>query len=178
MVPVRRLLSKREGQTLAEAVLLAPLFFFFALGLLQACQLGVALVMANYAASSVVRKAAADGITGAGIVSMTAYNQKAQNLMVAGMQFLDVQGCVQADPGMPTASLAVQVRATVSAWPFFSNLIHGALQSNYAGAGTSCGVQGPTFADTQAIGPFNFSANAPYYFTIRAVAKTRLNYQV
>jgi len=152
-----------------------PFFFFFAFGLLQASQLGVALVMTNYAASSIARKAATDPTVPTTTknvpLPLATYNPSANNLMVAGMQYDTMQGCVtQTDPSVPTGALVVAVRSKIPAWPFFGELIHGALKDTYDQQGISCtGTLG-------GFGPFNFSAQAPYYFYVTGVAKAGLNY--
>ena len=80
-----------RGQSLAESVLVMPLFFFLVFGLLQIAQLGIALVVTQYAASSLARKAANESgfppvrfawmdVTGI-VQSRGTYVQKVANLM-------------------------------------------------------------------------------------------------
>ncbi len=149
-----------------------PFFLIFVFGLLQMGELGVATVVTNYAASSVARKAANEETFRASASATPApvirnYMQKVQNLMVVGMSVDDLFGCVMKDPNDPTAELGVTVRAKIQAWPFFSNIIDGALKGQYAPQALSCSDAGS----------FNFSAGpAPYYFYVTGKAKVRLNY--
>jgi hypothetical protein len=142
---------------------------------LQLAELGVALLMANYAASSIARKAANEKSFGtAPVVDLSPYQAKAENLMVAGMTLDGLPiGCVRRDdPAVPTATLAVAVRTKVQAWPFFSTMMNGAVKSQYDPQGLLC----PDLVDSNAFGPFNFSAKAPYYFYVTGRASVRLNY--
>ena len=134
--------------------------------------------MANYAASSVARKAANDvSMTAAGAgtpVNLIVYRQKVGNLLVAGME-LDpegLRGCIDRDPAAPTAELSVAVRTKLQAWPFFGDILHTAFQSTYDAPPLLC----PDLATTGSFGPFNFSAQAPYYWYVTGRARVRLNY--
>jgi hypothetical protein len=151
-----------------------PLFLFFMFMVLQLAELGVALLMTNYAASSVARTAAnATSAGGAAVIDLGPYQGKLENLMTAGMTLTDKRACVvRDDPTVPTATLAVAVRAQVQAWPFFSNILSGVWNGQYAPQPLLC----PSLVDTQSFGPFNFSAQAPYYFYVTGRAAVRLNY--
>lgn len=169
-----------RGQGLVETVLLLPVYLFFALGLLQLAQLGVALLVSSYAASTVARKAANEealSTAATGVpVNLSAYDQKVNDLMVSGMQMdspVGLIGCInRTDPTMPTAELQVAVRTKLQAWPFFADILHGAWSTQYAAQALVCA----TPANPGGFGPFNFSASAPYYFYVTGQAKVRLNY--
>jgi Flp pilus assembly protein TadG len=169
---------KHEGQAVVESVLLMPLFFLFVFGLMQIAQLGIATIVANYAASSVARKAASEqnfptATLGVPISLDTKYIQKANAMMVAGMQMDGgLTACIDSDPGVPTANLLVTLRTKLRAWPFFGDVIHTALKSTYDVQGGGCG----TAANPGGFGPFNFSGQAPYFFFVTGSAKVRLNY--
>jgi hypothetical protein len=162
---------------MTETLLMLPLFLAAMFLVIELAQLGVALMTANYAASSIARKAANEqtltalaAVTPAPAIK-TAYSQKASDLMVAGMSLDDVAGCIMKDdPDVPTAELEVVVRTKIPAWPFFADLVHGALKSQYDPVTLVCPDTPGTF------GPFNFSANAPYAFYVSGRARVRLNY--
>jgi Flp pilus assembly protein TadG len=163
--------NKCDGQSLTETLLLMPLFLLFVFGLLQVCQLGIAILMVNYAASSIARKAASENnfAPPANVSSiMSNYQQKSSGLMVAGMQPLitgGLLGCVESSP--PTANLFVAVRTKISAWPFFAQTVDKALRSPGAPAALSC--SGNNTVD------FSNESGA-YYFYVTGQAKVRLNY--
>jgi len=166
---------RTTGQALTESILLMPLFFLFFFGLLQVAQLGIAVVMTSYAASSIARIAAASGNVSAAssgpVSSISQYQSNAQKFMVAGASLKDLSACVQATP--PTATLTVRVRAKVDAYPFFAQVLSGALSNAYADeSGGTC----PNLANPNGFGPFNFSNNGAYYFYVSGIASTRLNY--
>src|SRR5688572_19404632 len=75
-----RVSRTRTGQTITEAILWLPLALFLIYGLLQACQLGIAMVAINYAASSVARQAARGSLTGVNV------SQRVNDLSVVGME--------------------------------------------------------------------------------------------
>ncbi|HVO33732.1 MAG TPA: TadE family protein [Elusimicrobiota bacterium] len=179
-------LSER-GQSITETILVLPLFLALAFAGLQLAQLGVGIVMADYAASSVARKAAAEEKIPTRLFNTIQdltplYGQKATDLMVAGMKFQDAAGCVSPDvPGEPSVSLTVRVRATVSAFPILGDLLHGAWHANYTGpigSAVSGACPGGSGMDgAPGLGPINFSASPPYYFTVNGKATVRMNYQ-
>jgi len=172
---------RKTGQTISEALIALPIFFALAFAALQLAQLGVAVVIANYGASSIARKAAAEenGTFQSGSPNLSAYEQKARDLMVAGMLFQDLEGCVQTDTITPTAELTVRLRTKVYAFPFFGNLVSGAFGPQHADEGKgTCPSSGSALDSPTAVGPFNFSASAPYYFYVNGKAEVRLNYRV
>ena len=163
------------GQALTESVLLLPLFLVLALGMLQLGQLGIAVVVTHYAASSVARKAVSDNTFSSGPIGVplnliSIYTPKAKALMSVGMQLVEMKACRDPDPSTPTADLTVLVRTKISAWPFFGDIVHASLGDSYdAPVLTTCQAQGNGF--------FNLSpAPAPYYFYITGKAIVRLNY--
>jgi hypothetical protein len=163
-----------RGQSLTESLLMMPLFFVIVFGLLQVCQLGLAVMMVNYTSASIARKAASENsfpstsrslAVPANIMSL--YQPKANGLMVAGMQLEGLQGCI--DSSAPTADLSVAVRAKIEAWPFFADVLHAALQSQYDPPPLGCGGTGYL--------PFGFSPGpAPYFFYVTGKSSARLNY--
>lgn len=160
---------------MTESILLLPLFLLFVFGLLQIAQLGIAVVMTNYAASSIARTAAAsNAITMASsgsVSSITQYNSNAEKFMVAGMNFAGVRACVETTP--PTATLTVRVRARVNAYPFFAQVLSASLRDRYADTGSgNC----PDMDNATTFGPFNFTDIGSYYFFVNGIARTRLNY--
>ena len=167
---------------MTETVILLPLFFFMVFALLQLSHLGFAVVMANYAASSIARQAASErdfsaAVRGSPVAIIAAYGQKAKDLMVAGMQ-LDgnsgLIGCIeQSDPTVPTGELVVLVRARLPAWPFVGILLNGALGSQYDAQPLSCG----NLTNAQGFGPFNYSPDPPQTFFVTGSGKVRLNYK-
>ena len=176
---MQRTRDRRAGQSITEAMLLLPLYLFFALAVLQIGQLGAAILMANYAASSIARKAANEQTFSAGASSrnLSMYQQKAKDLMIAGMQFdgtSGIQACTDKDdPQTPTEELTVAVRTKLPAWPFFGDVLHGILKDRYSEDGT---LVCPDLTSAKSAGPFNFSGSAPYYFFVTGKAKIRLNY--
>jgi len=167
---------------MTETVILLPLFFFIVFGLLQVAQLGLAVVMANYAASSIARKAASENnystaAPGTSVGSITAYGQKASDLMVAGMQLdgsTGLLGCVeQSDMTVPTGELVVLVRAQLSAWPLTGSVLSGIFGSQYNTQPLSCS----DLKNAQGFGPFNFSPSPAPTFFVTGTGKVRLNYK-
>lgn len=169
---------KTRGQSMTESILLMPVFFLIVFGLLQLAQLGLAVVMTSYAASSIARIAAASttisAVNGA-TSSISQYQTNAQNIMLPrmGINFKDLKGCIQATP--PTATLTVRVRARVDAYPFFAQILSAALDDNYLDEpGGACDQQ---MVSPTGFGPFNFQGQtAPYYFYISGIARSRMNY--
>lgn len=171
----------QNGQAVTETIVVLPIFLMIALGVLQLAQLGVALAMANYAASSVARSvvsSAASSSTNSSL-NLSAYQTKADQLMVAGMQLDSMIGCVQnglanGTSTLPVSNVMVGLQAKVRAFPFFGNILHGALGNRYEPPGTP-----PSCQDvTQREGSVNifYSNSAPYYFYVLGTSQARMNY--
>ena len=166
---------------MTETVILLPLFFFIVFGLLQLAQLGLAVVIVNYTASSIARKAASERdfstvAQGQPAGSVTAYSQKAINMMVAGMQ-LDttsgLMGCFeQSDLSVPTGELVVLVRAQLQLFPFVSYFLTGVFHDQYAVQPLSC----TDLTNQSGFGPFNYSPQPPIFY-VTGTGKVRLNYK-
>jgi len=175
-------LSASRGQTMTETVILIPLFFFIVFGVLQLAQLGMAVVMVNYAASSIAREAASEkdfsnAARGVPATAVDSYGQKAGKLMVAGMQ-LDgssgILGCIeQSDVTVPTGELVVLVRARLQAWPFVGYALNGIFGSQYDAQPLSC----TDLTNSKGFGPFNYSPDSPQTFFVTGTGKVRLNYK-
>jgi len=167
---------------MTETLILLPLFFFLVFGLLQLVQLGLAVVMVNYAASSIAREAASEkdfstAARGAPATGVDSYGLKASNLMVAGMR-LDgssgLLGCVeQSDVTVPTGELVVLVRARLQAWPFIGYVLNGIFGNQYNAQPLSC----TDLKNSQGFGPFNYSPSPPQTFFVTGTGKVRLNYK-
>jgi len=170
-----------QGQAMTESVIMMPLFFLLVFGLLQLAHLGLAVVMANYAATSIARKAASEKDfstvpKGTPAGNMTGYTQQANNLFVAGMQ-LDstggLMGCVeQSDISVPTEELVVLVRAQFSPFPFVGYFLNGIFGTKYAAALLSCN----DLTNQSGFGPFNYSSQPPTFY-VTGSGKVRLNYK-
>jgi hypothetical protein len=154
-----------------------PLFFLLVFGLLQAAQAGIAIVVANYAASSVARRAA-NGQNPASLgtgsnVALENYRSKINSFLVAGVGLDDFKGCMtRADPSVPTGELAVAVRTKLPAWPVIGQVLHKLLSSDYEAPALTC----QNIDSAAAFSNFNFSSDAPYTIYITGKAKVRLNY--
>lgn len=173
-------LRARGGQAMSETVILLPLFFFIVFALLQLAHMGLAVLMVNYAASSIARQAASDNnigpSTGDPNAAIVSYWDKAGKLMVAGIHLdtYGLKGCVsQADASVPTGELVVRVRATMPAWPFVGYLLNGLFGDRYAAQALDCG----NAQSSGGFGPFNYSSQPPTFY-ITGTGKVRLNYRV
>lgn len=161
-----------------ETLFMMPLFLIVAFGALQVAELGMALMLANYAASSVATKGVQDPALNTPSLgpppAIAAYGPKVDSLMVGQLQRDALVACIQKDPnGAPTADLLVAVRAKLPAWPMMGNVLSGAFGSqSYDAQPLTC----PGLDNTSGFGPFNFSSQAPYYFYVTGWAKARLNY--
>jgi len=117
----RAILRWRRGQTMTETILLLPLYLVLIFGLLQICQLGTALIMANYAASKVARNAVRDDVQGGtGPVNLSGYQTPDyMDLMIVNMKPDKLEGCIQADGSSAGQLRSITVRATaiVPAFP-------------------------------------------------------------
>jgi Flp pilus assembly protein TadG len=157
-----------RGQSITEAIVVLPLFLAIVFLLLQLGQLGMALIMANYAASSIARKAVAENNLSAGN-----YQQVAQQLMVAGMQYDSLVGCPDADQNQLTGNFVVLVRAKVVAWPFVGYVMNAAFKANYTPQALSCS----DLTNQRGFGPFNYLPTLPQTFYVTGTGKVRLNYK-
>ena len=167
---------------MTETVILLPLYFVLVFGLLQLAHLGLAVVMANYAAASIARKAASEKdlssvSRGQPAGNMAGYIPQANNLLIAGMQ-LDsgggLIGCVeQSDPTVPTGELVVLVRAQFPPFPFVGYFLNGVFGSKYAAVSLSCS----DLTNQSGFGQFNYSPQPPTIY-VTGSGKVRLNYKV
>jgi hypothetical protein len=167
--------GSRTGQTMTETVILLPLFLVIVFGLLQLGQLGIAVIMVNYAASSIAREAASKFDYAGATNGVMQLHQKMQDLMVAGMSTdssFGLLGCTVADTNTPTAELVVLVRAKVAAWPGLGYFLNGAFGDRYATQPLTCS----DLTNAQGFGPFNYSTQPPTYF-VTGTGKVRLNYK-
>jgi Flp pilus assembly protein TadG len=158
----------RRGVSLSEAVLVMPLFLFLVFGILQAGQIGIGLIVVNYAAGSVARKAAR---TSTPDTNSTNFQAEYDKLMSVGMKSspLDIHcdgGCVKV-----TNDVIVTAEATMDAFPVFGPILNSMAPSFKTSATwkpngkvesvPALGFQGP-----------------PYKFIVRGMAVARMNYHV
>lgn len=176
--------TPQSGQSTTETILLLPLYLLVTLGLLQIVQLGAALIMVNYGASSIAHKAvqadsssvfgalagAASGqLSPAGGAFAQTYIPELNSLLIAGMNTPTLRACIQKDTPI-TATLMVWTGAHVNTFPFVGSFLHAIFGSKYAGSGeTGC-------SDNNELGPFYFSGDGTFY-VVRGKAQVRLNYQ-
>lgn len=165
-------LRRRAGQAMTETLVMLPIYLGIILGLIQIGQLGIALIVTNYSASKIARKAVAEQTfaSSGGAVSMTSFKTDLENSMVVGMSAGDVVGCVSQSNSV-LRELEVRASTKVDAIPFFGDLMHIGMQATYADS-PLVGCNEPA----KTIGPFNFSSRSPYYWTVHGVAKARMNY--
>src|SRR5690349_10989614 len=122
------------GQAMTESVMLMPLYFLIVFALLQVGQLGAALLVVEYGASTVARQASQDedpsvvANASGSVFSLDTtqnYKQKFVNLFVAGMQYAGLTGKIKGNGSTtnidPAATLTVNACAKVNAFPFLGN---------------------------------------------------------
>ena len=136
---MRRLIDRcRRGQAMTETILMVPLYFLIVFGLLQIGQLGVALLMVNYGASSVARAVAQDPpklgpADGYGLIDMKElgfpFKEKFSKLLIGGMYDSKIRGCIEKDSNV-TATLHVFGSASVNAFPLLGNFLASARTSS------------------------------------------------
>ena len=154
----------QKGQSMTETILLLPLYFLFVFGLLQAGQLSVALLVANYGASSIARRMVADDAD-----SPDKYRPRFENLLVAGMKYEGLKASHEPDSGGGSgllSSVTVDACSKVGAFPFVAQTLHAipAVNSRLAGGG-GCDVKNGQ--------PFFFNGTQ---FIVHGRATARRNY--
>ena len=177
-----RTIRSPVGQSITESILMMPIYFLIIFALLQVGQLGAALVVTNYGASTVARKISQDedpsvlgpirGTLGPLDSAPENYKQKFENLFVAGMQYAGLTGKIDGNSNDPAATLTVNACAKVNAFPLVGIFVHSIFGNRFDARGTCDVDTGPP-----SFGPFQFTPSAPYAFVIRAKAQVRLNYQ-
>jgi len=173
-----RLRSKRNlrGQAMAESILMLPLYFLFVFAFLQVLELGLAAIVAHYAASSVARMAVQnENFSGTCFATIPEADvqAKVESLMFGGfMKYAGVKAAIVKNP--PTADVSVVVRLEVAAFPFVNTAFHAALTDSVDGAPTCVNND---VVPINTFGPFNFSANPPYLFYVNGRSIARMNYQ-
>ncbi len=153
-----RAFENSKGATTAETLMLAPLYFFMAFGLLQLGQLATALIVVNYAAGSMVRQAIADnGLEGN-------YDDRLRKLQTAGMHKPHTR--VKTDGSKLMGNITVYACSEVNAFPFIGALLGRTLAASF-GSGTSY--------DCENLNLFAFNASGPGSFVVQGTAKGRMN---
>jgi Flp pilus assembly protein TadG len=84
----------QKGQAMTETLILLPFYLALVFAVIQVGQLGTALIVTNYTASKIARKAAAQGFGGGGSVTLGAYQADLSAAMMAGMKPGSLAGCV------------------------------------------------------------------------------------
>jgi len=159
------------GQTTTETILLFPVFMLLVLGLIQMGQLATALLIANYAASSIARQVVRDGRAG----DRTAHEARLRKLMTAGMK----NGKVTID--MPTGGLmsnvTVNACAEIGAFPFVNYFVKHSIKLTMGPYISPTGGVNCESTIPNSMGPFYYYRQHPYYFVVHGKATARLNYQ-
>jgi hypothetical protein len=145
----------QSGQTISETILLMPLFLFLVFGVLQLGQLGVAVVVANYAASAAARQMVQDNSG-----SPDGYRSRFRKILAVGMKNEDLQATTN---GGLLRNVTVHACAQVDAYPFIGQLAGGILSGLRGGGCENMGILA-----------FNPS---PPSFTVHGKAIARMNYQ-
>jgi Flp pilus assembly protein TadG len=148
-----RLFHRRgqNGQTTTETILWLPFFLFFAFGLIQAGQLGTALIVTNYAASAVARQAVQEN----GAISGGA-KSRFERLLIAGMRNAQLTSTTQS--GGLASNITVTACADVPALPFVATFLGRPLGGGGCGSGGLVSLNGNMF-------------------TVQGKARARMNYQ-
>ena len=149
----------RGGQAISETLLLLPLYLLLVFALLQLGQLGTALVITNYAASTVARDFVQNNSVdnGAGEVHF-------RRLMVAGMKNATIES-IKDQNGM-LSNVTVHACAEIDAFPLVGSVLGRGLSSHLSG--TNC----------QALSYVGFTGSPPYRFIVHGTATLRMNYQL
>jgi len=183
-----------RGQAITETFVTLPIYLTLAFLAMQICQLGVALLMTNYGASSIARKIAREestgletsiGQTSSNIQTVAThpvpdlrawgsdYGTQLNKLMVAGMSFNGLSGCILTEGVTPT--LTVNASAAVPAFPLVGVFLNKALNSNYDGGdidGNPCIEQIQKSLGSIA---FKSSTTGGFQFIVYGRASVRLN---
>lgn len=132
-----------------------PIFLFLVFAVLQVGQLGVAVMVANYAASSAARQMVQDNAD-----SPDGYRSRFQKILTVGMKNEDLEATTS---GGLLRNVTVHACAEVDAYPFIGQLAGSVLSRLRA---TGC--------ENMGILAFNPS---PPSFTVHGKAIARMNYQ-
>jgi hypothetical protein len=152
---------RRTGQAFTESLLLMPLYLLLIFGLLQLAQLGVAVLVTNYAAGTIARQLVQDGTTDAS-VGMPRF----QKLMVAGMSVYGLQAETEGS-GLLT-DVTVHACTKVGAMPVVNYFVKHALPKNPLPQPGAC---------LDEYGLFRYYRQWPYYFVVHGKATARMNYR-
>lgn len=140
-----------QGQSVTETILLLPFFLALAFFGLQASQLGMGLVLANYGASKIAHQAVAQDTTDVG--QFQAYLDR---VLVGSMRTESVTGTV--DRTDVVATLKVDAKVGIPAFPFVGALLSGKVATDPSGI-------------------FYLSSSVPYTWTVNGAAQARMNYR-
>jgi hypothetical protein len=153
--------GKKQGQSTAETIVLLPFFFFLGFGALQVAQLGITLLIADYAASAIARQVVQDGLRPSGSPSALpgSYNARFRKLFAAGMK--NGQLMVSADRSGIVGNVTVYACADVSSWPLVGILVKAAITSPGSGCGSGGAIR------------FN---KLPGVFVVQGKSTARMNY--
>jgi len=161
-----------RGQTLVEAILLLPLVLLFVFGLLQACQIGVGLIVVNYGAASVARKAAQGG-------NLESAKSRAEpsyrSLMVGGLKAPTLNACQVSGGNDATSDIAIVARANVDAFPVVGPMLD-TLASDFAKNSAVANWNVVCDKEGGRLPMISFSGSPSYTFTLNGVAYARRNY--
>jgi len=158
-------ITRTDGQTVTESVMMMPLFLIFVFALLQLGHLGIGIAIVNYAASSVARQA----------VAQNAYNQgdaesKFNNILMAGFKSNEIKSTSVSDPENVTTNLKVTACAELPAYPLVGHFLYQAITSGSGPSPDACS------GATKWLGPVGLKGPAPYHFIIQGQAVARMNY--
>jgi len=158
---------KNAGQTFIEALLLLPVVLLFVFGLLQSCQIGVGLIVVNYGASSIARKASRGGEVNTVVsTAQPGYN----SLMIGGLKSVPLKAC-RDNRGGPTSDVVVVAQAKVRAFPVVGPLI-----DQMAPGWKSQTVNADAACREGRMPAISFSKDPEYTFTLNGVGSARRNY--
>ena len=124
---------RRAGQAMTETILLLPFFFMLVFGLLQLGQLGVALLVSNYAASAIARQVVQDQVRSPGLGG--AYMNRYNGLLAAGMRRPQLNAVYTQDNGI-FWNVTVHACADIRAFPLVGEFLKPVLGQSHAS--TTC----------------------------------------
>jgi hypothetical protein len=126
-----------RGQTTTETILLLPVFLMLAFLLLQLGQIGIALSVVSYGASSIAKRA---------VAGETPNPSMMDKLLAVGMKDPKVVPEIVPDPSNPlTKNITINTCAAIKAFPFVGEFLNNvpALTNNSPG---SCGNASKTLS--------------------------------
>jgi hypothetical protein len=124
---------------MTETILLLPFFLLLAFGLIQLAQLGIALMVTNYAASAAARQTVQDGAFDSGRAE-----RRFRNMLMAGMRNAQF-GPASYDGGSLASNVTIRACADVPALPFVGAFLSGALAGGGCGGGKLVSMNGNVF---------------------------------